>query len=81
MIRLFLSFSTLRQSIQQERTHQREVASTPPPRCSCCERRFGRVFNTGANCPQCSYRVCKRCRQVPYVRPPSFFCDVCAKQK
>ena len=81
---LFLSLplpasSTLRQELEKERYFQKQLLDKP--RCTCCEQRLGRLFNTGAPCPNCLYRVCKRCRVLSEKPPPPFVCPVCAKKR
>jgi hypothetical protein len=70
---------TLRQELEKERYFQKQLLDKP--RCTCCEQRLGRLFNTGAPCPNCLYRVCKRCRVLSEKPPPPFVCPVCAKKR
>ncbi|CAI8048693.1 Synaptotagmin-like protein 5 [Geodia barretti] len=63
---------TLRQELEKERYFQKKLLDKP--QCTCCEQRLGRLFNTGAPCPNCFYRVCKRCRILSQNPPPPFVC-------
>ena len=75
-----VSHRTMRQEVEQRQHKQRELTGRPV--CACCEQPFGRLFNTGANCPVCGARVCKQCRRIPYNRHPvPFMCTVCAKKR
>ena len=71
--------STLRQELEKERYFQKKLLDKP--QCTCCEQRLGRLFNTGAPCPNCFYRVCKRCRVISQNPPPPFVCPVCARKR
>ena len=71
--------STLRQELEKERYFQKKLLDKP--QCTCCEQRLGRLFNTGAPCPNCFYRVCKRCRILSQNPPPPFVCPVCARKR
>jgi hypothetical protein len=70
---------TVRQSIQQQRSHQAQLDGLP--QCSCCEVRLGKVFKNGALCPRCGHRVCKTCRTLQSPPPPKFICTVCERQR
>ena len=71
--------STLRQELEKERYFQKQLLDKP--QCSCCELTLGRLFNSGAPCPNCLYRVCKTCRVLSENPPPPFLCPVCAKKR
>ena len=71
----FSNNRTLHQNIEKERYHQKELSGLK--QCGVCEVQFGIIFNSGAKCPVCGHKVCKRCRQRPLKPPPKFVCTVC----
>ena len=70
---------TLRQELEKERHFQHQFQGKP--QCTCCERKLGIIFNSGAPCPSCLYRVCKQCRVMSHKPPPPFLCPVCVKKR
>lgn len=67
----------LRDSINEEAI--RFASSRPGSQCTRCGTRFGWIFNTGALCPTCSERVCKRDRLYDSYAH-TWMCTLCDKR-
>lgn len=70
-----LLYSSVRQNIERKRYHQKQFHNKR--QCSICELPLGHLFNSGALCPSCDHRVCKRCRRPLENHSSKFLCNNC----
>ena len=75
--RIITFYRSLRESIAQDA--MKYATSRPGTQCTRCGTRFGWIFNTGALCPTCSERVCKRDRLYDSYAH-TWMCTLCDKR-
>ena len=74
---IIIFYRSLRENINQDA--MKYATSRPGTLCPRCGTRFGWIFNTGALCPTCSERVCKRDRLYDSYAH-TWMCTLCNKR-